>query len=131
MTLSFHLFSGFGMYTSSRSLSNVSEMNSWVICLALFHHLLSTPPSSTSNCIYRRFILVFIASNIVYSIFARPTSALLWVVMGLWLWGFASNVSSVAENVFMTRYFVWSNSEKYWVCIQLLIIPSYNKLLDQ
>lgn len=95
----FHLFSGFLTYCCCRSLSNLTEMNSWIISLALFQQLFSGKLTDRTT---RRIVLAFLALLCVQTVYLRPTSLLLWMpIMAPWLW--------------MQSHQCWREDEKFWV----------------
>jgi phosphatidylinositol glycan class B len=110
----FHLFSGFLTYCCCRSLSNLTEMNSWIISLALFQQLFSGKLTDRTT---RRIVLAFLALLCVQTVYLRPSSLLLWMpIMAPWLW--------------MQSHQCWREDEKFWFIRVSIWIAVVGILLD-
>lgn len=111
-TLYIHLFSCAGIFTSARSLSNGVEMNAWLVAIASLQRFFRLFHRASSNYSHSRLILSLIAFSIVFSVMARPTSVLLWLPLGVWLWSLPLAPPVPIPGAALVY---WSRSERLWV----------------
>lgn len=114
-TLYIHMFSCADIFTCARSLSNGVEMNAWLVAMALLQRFFHLPRRDAANYSRSRLSLVLVAFCIVFSIMARPTSALLWLPLGVWLWALPLTPPAPIPDSPSPVALFWSREDRLWV----------------